>query len=80
MSELNPAPNTGADEQRIRERAFVLWEQAGCPEGQADEFWNLAQQEISMQSSDGPLNQKQPALAGIGNSETDILVAGAAAF
>jgi hypothetical protein len=49
MSEPNSALNTGADEQRIRERAYVLWKQAGCPEGQSDEFWSLAQQEISMQ-------------------------------
>jgi hypothetical protein len=49
MSDLNPAPATGVDEQHIRERAYILWEEAGCPEGQADEFWSLAQQEISMQ-------------------------------
>jgi len=29
-------------EHRIRERAFQLWQEAGCPEGQADEFWHLA--------------------------------------
>jgi len=27
----------------IRERAFLLWEQAGRPDGRADEFWYLAQ-------------------------------------
>jgi len=30
-------------EHRIRERAFQLWQEAGCPEGQADEFWHRAQ-------------------------------------
>jgi len=30
-------------EKRIREHAFQLWEQAGCPEGRAEEFWELAQ-------------------------------------
>jgi hypothetical protein len=65
MSDPNPAPGIGVDEQRIRERAYVLWEEAGCPEGQADEFWSLAQQEISMQeagddetpASDSPANR-----------------------
>ncbi len=30
-------------EQRIRERAFRLWENAGYPEGRAEEFWLLAE-------------------------------------
>jgi hypothetical protein len=30
-------------EQRIRENAFHLWEQAGCPEGRAEEFWARAE-------------------------------------
>jgi hypothetical protein len=29
-------------EHRIRERAFQLWQEAGCPEGKADEFWHRA--------------------------------------
>ncbi len=29
-------------ENRIRECAFQLWQEAGCPEGRAEEFWNLA--------------------------------------
>src|ERR1700729_1786875 len=30
-------------DQVVRERAFSLWEQAGRPDGRADEFWNQAQ-------------------------------------
>lgn len=30
-------------EQSVRERAYALWEQAGRPEGRAEEFWHLAQ-------------------------------------
>jgi hypothetical protein len=30
-------------ERRIRERAFALWQEAGCPEGRAEEFWFRAQ-------------------------------------
>jgi hypothetical protein len=29
---------------RIREHAFQLWEQAGCPPDRAEEFWLLAEQ------------------------------------
>lgn len=29
---------------RIREHAFLLWEEAGCPEGRAEEFWARAEQ------------------------------------
>ena len=31
-------------ERRIRERAYFLWQQAGCPEHQADELWRKASQ------------------------------------
>ncbi len=30
-------------DQVVRERAYLLWEQAGCPEGRADDFWLQAQ-------------------------------------
>jgi hypothetical protein len=30
-------------DQVVRERAFLLWEQAGWPNGRADEFWHRAQ-------------------------------------
>jgi hypothetical protein len=29
-------------EQAIRERAYCLWEQDGCPEGRAEEYWHRA--------------------------------------
>jgi hypothetical protein len=29
--------------ERIRENAFYMWEQAGCPEGRAEEFWEQAE-------------------------------------
>jgi hypothetical protein len=31
----------GLDED-IRKRAYLLWEQDGCPEGRADDFWQRA--------------------------------------
>ena len=30
-------------DQVVRERAYLLWEQAGRPEGQSDDFWHQAQ-------------------------------------
>ncbi|CCD99064.1 DUF2934 domain-containing protein [Bradyrhizobium sp. STM 3809] len=33
-------------QDRIRERAHHLWEQAGRPDGREDEFWYQAEQEI----------------------------------
>ena len=32
-------------DQFVRERAYLLWEQAGRPEGRADDFWHQAQYE-----------------------------------
>lgn len=29
-------------EQRIREKAFELWKEAGCPEGESEVFWYSA--------------------------------------
>lgn len=33
-------------EQQVRERAYALWEQAGKPEGKADDYWQQAEREI----------------------------------
>ncbi len=33
--------------ENIRERAFVLWEAAGCPCGDGVEFWLQAEAELS---------------------------------
>ena len=36
-------PDTDAEwEQRIRERAYFLWQAEGCPEGRSAEFWDQA--------------------------------------
>lgn len=31
-------------EQKIRERAYSLWVEAGSPEGRQDEFWHRARE------------------------------------
>jgi hypothetical protein len=40
----NPlAPYDEATSQRIRERAYHLWEADGCPEGRAEDYWERAE-------------------------------------
>ncbi len=31
-------------EARVRERAFALWQEAGCPENTADDYWHQARE------------------------------------
>ncbi len=31
-------------QSRVRERAFQMWQAAGCPENTADEFWHRARE------------------------------------
>jgi Protein of unknown function (DUF2934) len=33
-------------DEQIRERAYQLWEQVGRPDGRADEFWHMAEQDL----------------------------------
>jgi hypothetical protein len=40
-------------EQLIRERAYMLWENDGRPEGRAEEYWRRAEEEIMNQSVAG---------------------------
>jgi hypothetical protein len=41
-----PIPTTEELEQRIRERAYELWEQRGCPTGSDQDDWFHAEQEL----------------------------------
>jgi hypothetical protein len=38
--------DTSTDEQ-IRRKAYELWEEAGSPEGRADEFWEEARASVA---------------------------------
>jgi hypothetical protein len=38
-------------EDRVRERAYQLWEQAGCPEDRSDEFWLQAVSELQSEQT-----------------------------
>jgi hypothetical protein len=39
-------------EEQIPERAYVLWELAGKPEGREHEFWHEAEKEIKREVDD----------------------------
>ncbi|MGY3341995.1 hypothetical protein ACVWZ4_004373 [Bradyrhizobium sp. USDA 4472] len=36
----------GLTEEDIRTRAYILWEKAGQPAGQMDNFWYMAEKEL----------------------------------
>lgn len=40
-------------EERIRQRAYELWEDAGRPEGGAEHFWHQAERDITSQPQSG---------------------------
>lgn len=42
----------GRYEQKIREIAYFLWENDGCPEGHAEEYWLKARTECDRQRRD----------------------------
>jgi hypothetical protein len=44
-------------DQRIRERAYELWEADGCPHGRAQEYWYRAQAELD-ESRSGSLDEQ----------------------
>jgi hypothetical protein len=42
-----------ADEQRVRELAYHLWEADGSPEGQAEEYWHRALKQLESENELG---------------------------
>jgi len=43
------------DEERIRQRAYEIWEREGKPEGREDEHWTQACQEIEAEGGSPPM-------------------------
>jgi len=41
----------GSLEQRIRDRAYQIWLDEGCPEGRADAHWDMASELIAIQDN-----------------------------
>lgn len=52
-------------EQRIRERAYQIWEEEGHPQGRDSEHWQRARSEIMAgQNREQVLHEKAPSEAG----------------
>jgi hypothetical protein len=43
------------DEERVRQRAHKIWEEAGRPDGQQDTHWEQAHREIEAEDGEPPL-------------------------
>jgi hypothetical protein len=44
----------GTIEQRVRERAYRLWEQDDDPKKDADEYWHTAHRQIEAEGTESP--------------------------
>ncbi len=44
----------GQDESQVREIAYFLWLDEGCPEGRAEDHWALACGMVSVQAASAP--------------------------
>ncbi|TCG03266.1 hypothetical protein BZM27_49805 [Paraburkholderia steynii] len=47
-------------EEKIRVRAYELWERDGSPEGRADEYWEQARFQIDEEASEADGNGDDP--------------------
>ncbi len=41
-----------AHQDRLRDKAYELWQEAGSPEGNAKHFWHLAEREVKADEKD----------------------------
>jgi hypothetical protein len=49
------------DEQTIRERAYHIWQREGCPDGRADDHWQMARAELAQTAPAHEAKQPNPA-------------------
>lgn len=59
-SSRNPLTIDPGREQRVRERAYHLWEVDGKPHGRDVEYWERARELIAMEESDGSVLLPNP--------------------
>jgi hypothetical protein len=62
LTQLSNQKTELATEEQIRDYAHLLWEQAGRPEGRADDFWHAAEVELKAESGspDATTESTQP--------------------
>ncbi|WP_243750964.1 DUF2934 domain-containing protein [Paraburkholderia sp. BL10I2N1] len=53
----NHAMDNASREEKIRVRAYELWENDGGPEGRADEYWEQARAQIEDEESEADRNE-----------------------
>ena len=58
-------------EERVRDRAYALWEKNGRPDGRSDEYWQQARSEVEAEeaepgneSPDDGTEKRQPPFTG----------------
>lgn len=60
---------TPDEDERIRQRAYELWEREGYPEGREFEHWMQAKMDVA--SEDSPLTEPMQSSPGIGDDGGD---------
>jgi hypothetical protein len=68
----NPLQTNPAREERVRERAYHLWEADGKPHGRDVEYWQRARELIAMEESAGAGLLPNPAAHPGSPSETGV--------
>lgn len=48
-------------EESIRARAYHIWEREGCPDGRADDHWQMARSELAMEANPHYAAEHNPA-------------------
>ena len=49
------------EDQKVRERAYELWEKAGRPEGSEQLYWQLAQEQLEAEDPPQTTDSEWPA-------------------
>ncbi|HEX7931641.1 MAG TPA: DUF2934 domain-containing protein [Paraburkholderia sp.] len=57
---MDGLPGEPTVEDRIRKRAYELWESDGSPEGRADAYWSRAQAQIEAEGATGDAVPPEP--------------------
>lgn len=47
-------------EERIRRRAYQIWQEEGCPPGQEERHWEMARQLVAIEDSKGEALEPNP--------------------
>jgi hypothetical protein len=50
------------DDDFIRTRAYHIWEREGCPEGRAEDHWQMARSELAIETGDTTAFESNPAV------------------